>query len=157
MTVSIDPSETPSMAAKKQQAYVASYGKKVTDGGWSFLTGTKDNIAALAKSIGFKYRRDPETGQYAHAAAVTFLTPDGKVARYLYGIDYRPQDLRLALAEAGKGHVGGIVDRLLLYCFHYDPQGKKYSLFAVNLLKGTAGVAVLLLGLMVWRLRRRES
>ena len=158
VTVSIDPRETRELAARKKAAHIESYGKPV-HGGWHFLTDYNGNVEKLASQVGFRYRWDETTQQYAHAAAIMFLTPDGRVSRYLYGISYKPRDMRLALTEASEGKVGSTLDKLLLFCFHYDPSAHSYIPFAMNFMRlgGALTVAILASILFVWRRRERRG
>jgi protein SCO1/2 len=127
IAVSFDPGETPALAAQKKQLYVKRYGRPGAEAGMHFLTGREDAIHALTNAVGFKYQYDPSTDQFAHTAVLTVLTPAGHVSRYLYGIEYQPRDLRLALVEAADGKIGTAVDKALLYCYHYDPETGKYG------------------------------
>lgn len=160
ITLSIDPTETPDLALQKKKAYLGKYGRANTESQWHFLVGSDENIRKLANEVGFGYRYDPEQKEYAHSAATFVLTPDGKISRYLYGVQYEPRDIKLALLEASKGKIGNVVDRLLMFCYHYDPKGKKYALFATNLMKGAGGITVLGIGLMIaglsWRKRNKK-
>ena len=121
VTVSFNPDEKPALASAKKAEYIASYGRPEAAAGWHFLTGDQPSISAIARAAGFRYRRDEESGQYIHASGIMVLTPDGVLARYFYGIDYAPRDLRLGLVEASAGRIGTPADRALLFCFHYDP------------------------------------
>jgi protein SCO1/2 len=152
VTISIDPRDTPEIASGKRAAYLENYGKTVEPGGWRFLTDYNGNVQKLADQVGFRYRWDEKQEQYAHSAALMFLTPDGRVSRYLYGIKYNPRDVRLALTEAGEGKMGSTVDKLLLYCFHYDPEAKSYVLFAMNLMRAAGAATVLILGFILFRI-----
>jgi protein SCO1/2 len=154
VTISIDPTETFDLARQKRAVYLESYGRPAP--GWHFLTDYRGNVRKLAEQVGFHYRYDDRTRQYAHAAAIMLLSPDGVVARYLYGVQFKPLDLRLALAEAARGHGSFSVDRLLLFCFHYDPQARSYVLFATNLMRAGGALSVIVLGVALWRLWRRE-
>lgn len=154
VTISIDPTETFDLAQRKRAAYLESYGRSTT--GWHFLVDRDGNAKKLAEQAGFHYRLDEKTGQYAHAAAIMVLTPEGKLSRYLYGIKFSPRDLRLALAEAAGSKFWFSTDRVLLYCFHYDPQARGYVLFATNIMRAGAALTVLILGAMLLRLWRRE-
>ena len=154
VTISIDPAETFDLARQKRAAYIESYGRPAP--GWHFLTDYRGNVKQLAQQVGFYYRYDERSRQYAHAAAIMLLTPEGVVARYLYGVHFKPRDLRLALAEAARGHGAFSVDRLLLFCFHYDPQARSYVLFATNFMRAGGALSVLVLGLVLYRLWRRE-
>ena len=146
VTISIDPLETPELAKEKKANYLKQLAQDGAGKGWHFLTGGEPNIKAVAESVGFNYTYDEETAQYAHAAALMVLTPDGRVARYLYGIEYPKSDLRLALVEASEGKIGSPFDQLLLYCFHYDPTGRRYSPVAMNIMRVGGGATVLILG-----------
>ena len=156
LTVSIDPRDTTALAAKKQAIYVKRYGRPNAQAGWHFLTGRQDQIEALTKAVGFRYKYDAEIKQYAHAAGIMVLTPDGKVAQYFYGVEYSPKDIRLSLVEASKGKVGTVVDQLLLFCYHYDPATGKYGAAVMNLLRLGGGMTILGIVLLVGLLRRQE-
>jgi protein SCO1/2 len=125
--------------------------------GWHFLTGDEANIKRLTEAVGFRYRFDSETNQFAHASAIYVATSQGKLARYFYGIEYAPRDVRLGLIEAGENKIGTPVDQLLLYCFHYDPADGRYGFAIFNGVK--VGGVLTLIGMVVgffW-LRRREA
>jgi len=154
VTISIDPLESFDLAQKKRVMYLEHYGRPAT--GWHFLVDYQGNAKRLAEQAGFHYRFDEQTGQYAHAAAIMILTPEGKLSRYLYGIKFSPRDLRLALAEAGESKWTISPDRVLLYCFHYDPQARGYVLFATNIMRAGGALMALALGLALFRLWRRE-
>jgi protein SCO1/2 len=154
VTVSIDPSEMFDLAVRKKQMYLESYGKPAT--GWHFLTDYKGNVKKLAQQVGFNYRWDEKTQQFAHAAAIMFLSPEGKVSRYLYGIRFKTRDVRLALTEASESKLGVTVDKILLFCFHYDPAARSYVLFARNLMRGGGVLTVFILGAILFRLWRSE-
>jgi len=154
VTVSFKPSETPQLAASKKQTYLKSYGRAGADAGWHFLTGDEANIKRLTEAVGFRYRWVPEQNQFAHAAGITVLTPSGKLARYFFGVEYAPRDLRLALVEASQEHIGSPVDQLLLYCFHYDPATGKYGAVVMNIVRLGGALTVLILGaalFIMWR------
>jgi protein SCO1/2 len=161
VTISFDPSEKPIQGAERRRGYLQSMGKG--DGGpeWPFLVGPGDVTRRIADAAGFYYKRDPATGEWAHLAAIFVLTPDGKVSRYLYGIEFPPKDLRLALVEAADGRVGTSFDRLLLTCFRYDPASRKYEPYAYGLLRLGGLVALLglggLIGGLIWRERRMKT
>ncbi len=157
ITVSIDPDETPSLAAAKKAEYVKRYGRASADRGWHFLTGRKDQIERLAQAVGFRYQYDPETGLYLHASGIMVLTPEGKLARYFYGIDYAPKDVRLGLIEASQNKIGSAVDQLLLLCYQYDPSTGKYGLVIMNSLRVAGGLTVVtMVGFIVLMLRRER-
>jgi protein SCO1/2 len=153
--VSIDPRETPEVAARRKASHLAREDAAHT-AGWHFLTGDEPEIRRLADAAGFRYAWDEATQQYAHPAGLAVLTPDGRFARYLFGLEYGPRDLRLALVEASEGTLGTAVDAFLLYCYHYDPMSGGYGLAIMNALR-VAGVAtVLALGGFVAIMLRRE-
>ena len=140
VTVSIDPAETPELAREKKEAILGYYGRPEAARGWHFLTGDEPAIAALAKAVGFRYVYNTESDQFVHAAGLAIATPQGRLARYFYGIDFPPKDLQFGLIESSRGKIGSPIARLLLFCYHYDPATGKYSLAIVNLLRvvGTA-------------------
>jgi protein SCO1/2 len=157
VTVSFDPRDDPSDARAKKEPYVSRYGRPDAAGGWHFLTGEKPSIDALTEAVGFQYAWDEKVDQFAHGSAIYVATPDGKLSRYLYGIEYAPRDLRLALVEASRGKIGTAVDQLLLYCYHYDPAAGRYSAAVMNMVR-LAGVAfVLLLSTFLFLMWRREK
>jgi protein SCO1/2 len=149
ITVSFDPKETPQIAAGKKQEYLKRYGRPGAANGWHFLTGSPDSINALTKAVGFQYQYDPKLNQYAHATAIMVLTPEGRISRYFYGVDFPPKDLRMGLVEASQGKIGNAVDQVLLYCYHYDPATGKYGAVVSNMLKIGAGLTIVLLGGML--------
>jgi len=153
VTISIDPTEDYGMAKNKKATYLASYDRETT--GWHFLTDHEGHVAKLAAQIGFGYKLDPKIGQYAHAAAIFVLSPDGMISRYLYGVKFKPLNIRLALTEAAREKFS-IGDKLILYCFHYDPAAQSYVPFAQNFMRGGGVLAVLILGFVLYRLWRRE-
>lgn len=156
VTVSFDPRETPDLATSKKETYIQWYKRAGASEGWHFLTGDKASIDKLTEAVGFHYKFDPATNQFVHASGIMLATPDGKLARYFYGIEYAPKDLRLGLIEASEKRIGNPVDRLLLYCFHYDPSAGKYSAAVMNILR-LAGVATFAgLVAMLWLLRRKR-
>jgi len=155
LTISFDPTETPEMAAKKKAEFLHRYRRAGAEQGWHFLVGPKDSVDALTKAAGFEYQYDQKTKQFAHVAAILILTPDGRIAQYYYGVEYPPKDLRLGLVEAGAGKIGNVVDQLLLYCYHYDPEQGKYSATILRVLR-LAGVATMLfLGTFIFVMIRR--
>lgn len=160
LTVSIDPAETVQLAWGKKERYLKFLDKPGAENGWNFLVGDSLTIANLAESIGFKYFYDDTRDEFAHPAVVTILTPQGRISRYLYGIEYKERDVRLALVEASDGKIGTTLDRLILYCYHYDPAAKGYVLFAQNVMKAGGVLTLVLLVLFVgllWRRERRKS
>jgi protein SCO1 len=146
LTVSFDPSDTPSVAYAKRAVYLGMYNRKGASEGWHFLTGPEVSIRALTSAVGFHYNYDEQTGQFAHATAIMVLTPQGKLSRYFYGIRYPAGDLRLALVEASHGKIGSPVDEFLLFCCRYDPMTGKYSLIISRVLFIAALITVISLG-----------
>jgi protein SCO1/2 len=151
---SIDPSEDAEDARAKRDFYTRRYSSSGSVAGWHFLTGTQSSIDALTAAIGFHYRRDTTNGMFIHASGVMIVTPEGRLARYLYGVEYQPKDLKLGLIEASHNRIGSRVDQVLLFCYHYEPSTGKYSLVVLNTLK-LAGVLTVLLGFtslfLLWR------
>jgi protein SCO1 len=156
ISVSIDPSDKPVLAAVKQQMYVGMYGRPNGAQGWHFLTGDEDQIKKLANAVGFRYAYDPDSKQFAHASAIMVLTPDGRLSKYFYGIQYSPRDLRLGLVEASARKIGTPVDSILLFCYHYDPHTGKYGLLISRLIQIGGLLTVLGIGGMMLILFRRE-
>ena len=146
LTVSFDPKETPEMAAAKKAEFLKRYGRSGAAQGWHFLTGPAASIDALTKAAGFQYQYDPKSGQFAHATAIMVLTPEGKIAQYYYGVEFAPKDLRLGLIQASQNKIGTVVDQVLLYCYHYDPDTGKYGAIISRVLQLAAGATVLILG-----------
>lgn len=151
---SFDPQEGPANAAAKKESYLKRYRRAGAGKGFHFLTGGPASIAALTRAVGFRYSYDERTKQFAHASAVILLTPEGRVSRYFYGVEYGPRDLRLGLVEASRNRIGTVVDQAMLFCFHYDPALGRYTAAAIGALR-VAGVATLavLFGflLLSWR------
>ncbi|NUO80153.1 SCO family protein [candidate division KSB1 bacterium] len=156
VTVSFDPRETPALAAAKKKGYVEKYNRAGASEGWHFLTGDSVAIRQLTEAVGFRYKLDPFTKQYAHASGIIVATPQGKLARYFYGIEYPTRDLRFALIEASENRIGNVVDQVLMYCFHYDPSTGKYSVAVINVLRVTGIATVLALGTFMLVMLRRE-
>jgi len=157
VTVSFNPDETPEIAAAKKKDYIERYGRPGAASGWHFLTGRAESINALTKAVGFQYQYDPKLNQYAHATAIMVLTPEGRISRYFYGVDFPPKDLRMGLVEASQGKIGNLTDQVLLYCYHYDATTGKYGAVIGNILRLGAGVTTVLLGgflLILFRLER---
>ena len=144
VTFSFNPKETAALAAEKKAHYLTEYRRPDAAAGWHFLTGDADAIHALTEAIGFRYTWDESSQQYAHASGVVVLTPDGHIARYFYGVEFSPRDLRLAFVEAANNKIGSIVEQLLLFCFHYDPSTGRYSAAILNAVR-LGGIATLVL------------
>ena len=131
-------------------------GRSGAERGWHFLTGEKESIDRLAQAVGYRYTYDTEQKQYAHSTGIVVLSPQGKISRYFYGIEYSPRDLRLSLVEASENKIGSPIDQLLLFCYHYDPTTGKYSLVIMNVLRLAGLVTALGLGAFVIIMLRRE-
>lgn len=159
VSITIDPSETVQQAAAARQGHLQAYGRSVSKEGWSFLVGSRDAIREVTAAAGFHYRYLPEQGEFSHAAAILTCTPDGRIARYLYGVAFDAETLRLSLTEAADGEVGSSLDRLILYCFRYDSEQGKYALAARKIMRvGAIGTVVVLAAFIVpfW-LRSRNA
>jgi len=157
VTVLLDPKETNDSAHRFRSRYLAQYNRPGTEAGWNFLRGSDENIHALAKSVGFTYNYNEVRGEYVHPAVLTLLSPTGTVARYLYGIEYPEKTLRLGLVEASEGKVGTSLDRLVLYCFHYDSSEARYAPIAARIMQLGGGVSVLVLAGFLTILIRRDK
>jgi protein SCO1/2 len=155
VTVSFDARETPELARQKKETYINWYKREGAAEGWHFLTGDQSGIDRLTQAVGFHYKWDEKTTQFIHASGIMIATPDGKLARYFYGIEYAPKDLRLGLVEASAGKIGSPVDQLLLYCYHYDPASGKYGAVVMNMIRlgGVATVIAIIAMLIVFRMR----
>ena len=158
VTLSIDPRDTPEAATEKREMILERYGRDSADQGWHFLVGKEENIQQVADAVGFRYAYDEDQDQYAHPAVIMLLTPEAKVARYLYGLEFKSNDLKLGLLEASAGRSISTVDRVILYCFQYH-KGEGYVLVANRVMQvgGVATALVLALFLFVmWRRERRS-
>jgi protein SCO1/2 len=156
IALSFDPRETPTLAKAKKIAYMGRYGRAGTEHGWHFLTGSQEAITRVTHAVGFRYTFDEAIGQFAHGALITVLTPDARISRYLYGIDYGGRDLRLALVEASNGAIATPVDRALLYCYHWDPTTGRYGFVVMNLVRGAGILTLLGFGTFIAVSLRRE-
>jgi protein SCO1/2 len=157
VTVSFNPKETPEIAAAKKKDYLSRYGRAGAESGWHFLTGPPESINALTKAVGFQYQYDEKNNQYAHATAIMVLTPQGRISRYFYGVDFPPKDLRMGLVEASQGKIGNPIDQVLLYCYHYDPATGKYGAVVSNMLRLGAGLTIVFLGALLLIMLRLEK
>jgi protein SCO1/2 len=161
VTVSFEPADTPALAKAKRDVYIGQYGRPGAAGHWHFLTGNQLTIDALTNIVGFRYAYDSSIRQYAHAAAILILTPQGRIDRYFYGVQYPARDVRLGLIEASEGKIGSLTDQVLLYCYQYDPMTGRYGVVVMNVLRAGGGLTVLLLGIfmavMFLRERKRSS
>jgi len=156
VTVSFNPADTWQLAAAKKGNYIEKYQRPGAEAGWHFLTGKPAAIEALTNAVGFRYKYDPNIKQFAHASGIMVLTPEGKIARYFYGIEYKARDFRLGLVEASKDKIGSPADELLLFCFHYDPMTGKYGLIIQNVIRALGSATVLALGAFIFFMLRRE-
>jgi protein SCO1/2 len=159
VTLSFDPQETPVAAQAKKEAIIQRYARPGAADGWHFLTGDEGSIRQLADAVGFRYTYSPESRQYAHATGLVILTPQGRISRYLYGLEYSPKDLRLALVEASTNTIGSAVDQVLLYCYEYDPAAGRYGVVIMNVIRLAGLATVLAVGTFVavmFRLDRRH-
>jgi protein SCO1/2 len=157
ITVSIDPRETPQLAANKKEMYLKKLGNPDAAKGWHFLTGQQPQIAALAAAVGFRYRFDPKLDQFAHAAGIMLITPEGKIAQYYYGVEYSAKDMRLGIVEASQNKIGSLADQVLLYCYHYDPRTGHYGATITNIVRLGGIVTVIVLGSSLVMLFRKEK
>jgi protein SCO1/2 len=149
VTVSIDPTDTPVLAATKQAMYTGMYNRRGSVQGWNFLVGKEPEIRQLADAVGFHYAYDPDSKQFAHAAGIMVLTPEGKLSSYFFGVQYRERDLRLALDQASNGKVGSPIDQALMYCYHYDARNGKYDLLISRVMKIAGGLTLLIGGIIL--------
>jgi protein SCO1/2 len=155
VTITIDPKETVDLAQKKKAVQLGSFGKPAP--GWHFLCDKDGNAKKLAEQIGFHYRYDSKQGQFAHAASIFILTPEGRIARYLYGVRFRPMDMRFALAEASENRTTMTVEKILLFCYQYDPAKHAYVLFAANFMRAGGALTVLIVAFFLYRMFRMEK
>jgi protein SCO1/2 len=156
VNISINPRETPALAAAKRELYVREYGRPGAEDSWHFLTGDEASIHRATQAAGYRYVYDPRTGLYSHASGIMVLTPDGKFARYFYGLEYSARDLRLGLVEAASGRIGSPVDQVLLLCFHYDPISGKYGLLITRVIQVVGTATALALGGLIFVMFRRD-
>lgn len=159
VAVSFDAKEfdKPELAKNKKASYMERYGRPGTENGWHFLTGSQASIDAITQATGFKYAWDEKSSQFAHGSAIMIATPEGKLSRYFYGIDYSPRDVKLGIVESAESKVGSVADELMLYCFHYDPSSGKYGFQILSVLRLTAIAMLLGMGLMGFVFWRRNK
>ena len=159
VTVSFDPRETSELATNKKRVYTNYLPEKMrpaATSGWHFLTGDAENIAKLTDAVGFRYRYDEATKQFAHASGIMLTTPQGKLSRYFYGVEYAPRDLRLGLIESSANKIGSPVDQLLLYCYHYDPSTGKYGAAVMKIMRIAGMITLLTIVVMLFALKGRS-
>lgn len=157
IAVSFDPREKPELARAKRATYLERYARPGTEQGFHFLTGDAAAIGSLTQAAGFRYSFDQASGQFAHPAGILVATPQGRISRYLFGADFAPRDLRLALVESAAGRIGTITDQVMLFCFHYDPASGRYTTAVMNLIRAGGLATVLSLGLFVTVMWRRDK
>jgi protein SCO1/2 len=158
VAVSINPDETPELARKKKETYLESYGRPKTHEGWHFLTGEQGAIQSLSSQVGFDYRYDEKEKQYLHAAAIYILTPDGQISRYLYGMSFPSQNLKLALLEGSRGKISlTTTDRVLLFCFHFDPSKNSYTFRVWRIVQMVLFAQVIAFSVMMYLLWRKKD
>jgi len=158
LAISFDARETSKQAMAKKETYMKDYGHPETANAWHFLTGDQKSIDRVSQAVGFRYKWDAQTAVFAHASAIYLLTPEGKLSKYFYGIDYSPKDMRFGLIQASDNKIGTKVDQVLLFCYHFDPNTAKYTFLAVDLLRGAGAATLLALGGFLFiRLRRENS
>jgi protein SCO1 len=153
--ISFDPRDTPAVAAEKKRAHMEYWGATATAGAWHFLTGDEANIRRVTSAAGFNYRWDEPSGQFAHVSGVLVMTPDGRLSRYFYGVEYSPKELRFALVESGEGRIGSAIDELLLYCYHYDPAAGQYGVVVMNLVRIGGVVTLTMMAAFILLMYRR--
>jgi protein SCO1 len=157
VNVSFDPRDTPALAAAKKGDLIKRYARPGAAEGWHFLTGDEATIQRLTAAAGFRYNYEKDQDRFGHAAGILLLTPDGRLARYFYGIEFSPRDLRLGLIEASNGKIGSPIDQLLLFCYHYDPAAGKYGLLVTNLVRGASVATILALAIYIALSLRTEA
>lgn len=146
LTVSFDPSDKPALAAAKKKEYMARYGRPGAGLGWHFLTGDQPSITALTNAVGFHYQWDAKSRQFVHATGLILLTPQGRVSQYFYGAEYAPRDLRLGLVQASQDRIGTLADKLLVYCYRYDPRAGRYGALITRIIQISGGLTVVVVG-----------
>jgi protein SCO1/2 len=160
ITISIDPEEGPELARQNRTNYLERLGIASADSGWHFLTGNQSQIERLTESVGFKFKYDPVNDEYAHAASIIFMSPEGKITRYLYGIEFSELNMRNALYDAADGNIGNTVDQLVMYCYQYDPDSRSYTPVAINIMKLGGLATAIFLGIFLgffWLREKRSS
>lgn len=150
MFVSFDAKETPASATKKREEITGAYGRTAPEAGWHFLTGDEASVKKLADTVGFSFQWDPATNQWAHSAALMVLTPEGRISKYFYGVEYSSRDLRLGLVDASHNKIGTLADQVMLFCFHYDPIKGKYGMTIMTILRSVSVVMVLGMALFIF-------
>ncbi len=159
IAISFDARENkkPDLTKNKKESYVERYNRADTADGWHFLTGEQSEIDKVTEAVGFNYSFDEKTNQFAHAGGIMVITPEGKISRYFYGIDYSPKDLKFGIMESSENKIGNPADQLYLYCFHYDPSTGKYGFAILNVLRLFAVLTIVGLGTMLFIFWRRSK
>lgn len=157
VVVSINPRETPQLAAEKKVSYLQSYKREGAEQGWHFLVGDQRSIDLLAQTTGFRYVYDPRSNQYAHGAAIMIVTPQGRISKYFMGIEFAPRDLKLGLMEASRERIGNLADQVLVLCFQYDPSTGSYSFMTLRAIQAGGLLTILVFGVFVIRSMRRDK
>jgi protein SCO1 len=155
--VSFDPRDTPEIAAEKKRAHLEYWSAEQEAAAWHLLSGSEESIRRVTSAAGFTYQWDERTGQFAHVSGILVATPEGRLSRYFYGVEYSPRELRMALVESGEGRIGSAIDELLLYCFHYDPESGQYGVVVMNLVRLGGVLTMLFVGGFILLMRWRES
>lgn len=155
--VSFDPKDSPSDALEKKRLHLEYWRQENKSGAWHLLTGDEASIKRVTSAAGFTYQWDPVTGQFAHASGVLVVTPQGKLSRYFYGVEYSPKELRMALVESGEGRIGSAIDELLLFCYHYDPVNGRYGAAVMNLVRAGGVLTLVAMATYFMVSRRRDS
>lgn len=157
VVVSIDPGETPALALQKKKNYLGDYGRESAEAAWHFLTGKESSIHPLTEAAGFRYEYDPETDQFVHASGIIAVTPEGKVSRYLFGIDFSPKSLKLVLMDAAKGQIGTLTDKIMFFCYHYDPAMGRYTVSILNIIRVLGLITVAWIAGYIYLMLRKEK
>ncbi|MEP6903767.1 MAG: SCO family protein [Actinomycetota bacterium] len=162
IAISFDARENdkPDLAKNKKESYMKRYGRPGTENGWHFLTGTQSEIDKVTKAVGYNYKWDEQSNQFAHAGGIMITTPEGKLSRYLYGIDYAPKDVKFAVMESAQNKIGNPAEQLMLYCYHYDPATGKYGLSVLRIMRLGAVATLLGMGMMFfvfWRRGKKQD
>ncbi len=157
--LSFDPSDTPGEALKKKHEAMSRFARPATEPGWHFLTGTRESIEAVTKAAAFRFTYDPQTKLFGHASGILLLTPDGRISRYFFGVDYPPSNVRLGLVDASAGKIGTPVDHLLLFCYQYDPTKARYSATILTVIRmgGVVTLFCMAIGFVIFRRREHRG
>ena len=157
ITIDINPNETSKFVKEKKKNYIEQYDLYSLENDWHFLTGDVESIEKIADSIGFIYYYDKDRDEYMHPSAISILSPTGKISRYLYGIEFLERDLKLGILEAAEGKIGSTIDKIMLYCYYYDPYKNTYTIFATNVMRLGGIFTIIFLGIMIWNYWRKDD